>query len=301
MGSRSTWSRSKHLGKGSYGSVFLGLHKNGTMFAVKTAKLENSNSLVKEKKILKHIGNSPEIVRYYGDEITIEKGIQYYNLFLEYASYGDLLKLINKVGGRIPKEGPVQVFTRMILDSLCCIHAKGIVHCDIKPENILVFSSDRYGCRCQLKIADFGLAKEASEAALESKKYAFCGTPDYMPPESVALFYKYETSMDIWSLGCVVLVMFTGKSIWSGTDGKPLDREEIIQILASTETMPEIPKEMSETGKDFLGKCLQRDPSKRWSAQKLLDHPYVSPFSLRNIEFLKEYPTAVGVKRSRSY
>lgn len=272
MSSRSTWHKGKTLGTGSSGSVYLAFDANRNKLAVKTARVEKSSNLVKENRILEYFRDCPEIVGLYANEITVEDGVRYYNLLLEYALGGDLLDLIDKDGGRISQESVLRRYTRMILNGLSYIHAKGIVHCDLKPENILAFpSEDGY----QLKITDFGLAKEAGEAASESKKYNYRGTPDYMSPESVPPRCEIETAMDIWSLGCVVLVMFTGEEMWRATGGEVLDPEEIIRLLASTDVMPEIPKDMSEIGKDFLSKCLQRDPSKRWSAQKLLDHPYV--------------------------
>lgn len=104
----------------------------------------------------------------------------------------------------------------MILKGLSCIRVKGIVHCDLKPENILVFPCEVHGYR--FKITDFGMAKEPGEAVSESEKHRFHGTPTYMSPESIAR-REIETTTDIWSLGCVVLVMVTGRLLWHKTNG----------------------------------------------------------------------------------
>ncbi|XP_024022418.1 mitogen-activated protein kinase kinase kinase 17-like [Morus notabilis] len=190
------WYRVKPLGEGTYGFVFLVLQENfNTPIVVKTIELENSNSVIKENKILSHFSSCLEIVKCYSHEITIDEGRQWCNLFLKYAPAGDLIDLIEIARGRM-LESDVQVFTRMILKGLSCIHAKGIVHCDIKLENILVFPTKT---GYQLEIADFKLAKEPSEALLETKKYRLRGTLTYMPSESVVLG-KIGIAMDIYSL-----------------------------------------------------------------------------------------------------
>lgn len=120
----------------------------------------------------------------------------------------------------------------MILQGLRVIH--GIVHGDIKPDNILVFSSEH---GFQLKITDFGMAKEPGEEASESNEYECRGTPAYMSPESVAR-REIETAMDVWSLGCVVLTMVTGKHPWRDAKGKVLEPRRIVDLLALTEMMP---------------------------------------------------------------
>ncbi|KAF2309389.1 hypothetical protein GH714_001874 [Hevea brasiliensis] len=130
------------------------------------------------------------------DCLSHENGMTIYNLLLEYAPGGSLADLINKYGGKIP-ECDVRRYTRMILKGLSSIHNNGYVHCDLKPANILVFPSDQQDF--QLKIADFGLAKEPDED--NSRKffyqYTFRGTPLYMSPESVK-HAEISPALDIW-------------------------------------------------------------------------------------------------------
>ncbi|KAF2309416.1 hypothetical protein GH714_002132 [Hevea brasiliensis] len=194
-------------------------------------------SLQKELKILLSLSGSEGVIQCYGDCLSHENGMTIYNLLLEYAPGGSLADLINKYGGKIPK-CDVRRYTRMILKGLSSIHDNGYVHCDLKPANILVFPSDQQDF--QLKIADFGLAKEPDEG--NSRKflyqYTFHGTPLYMSPESVKLA-EISPALDIWSLGCIVIEMITGKPPWH-----ELDVEDILVRLAFEGSSPEIPENM---------------------------------------------------------
>ncbi|GMI69036.1 MAPKK kinase 20, mitogen-activated protein kinase kinase kinase 20 [Hibiscus trionum] len=271
------WTKVKALGSGSYGQVHLvkfpTLVSSYHFFAVKSSVYSRSDSIQKELHILQEFYGCNNIVRCYGGAVSIEKGVQFYNLFLEYASHGTLLDLIEKYGGKIPEQ-VVKCYTKMLLEGLRCIHTKGYVHCDLKPENILVFS--RCGTYVILKIADFGLVRRVNENYVVKKmpkKIRFPGTPLYMPPETV-VGDKISCALDIWSLGCIVLQMITGKRPWEHTEDK---MDLAVKILCSRCPPNKIPKTLSSEGKDFLTKCFTREPSERWTADMLLSHPFITP------------------------
>ncbi|KAM7478618.1 hypothetical protein LguiA_026831 [Lonicera macranthoides] len=96
------------------------------------------------------------------------------------------------------------------------------------------------------------------------------GTPLYSSPESV-LSGKYEAPMDIWALGCTIIEMVAGKPMWS----TGLNIEDLKHQITSVE-VPDMPAQMSEQGKDFLRRCLDRNPAKRWTAEMLLSHPFIT-------------------------
>ncbi|KAK7839688.1 mitogen-activated protein kinase kinase kinase 17 [Quercus suber] len=169
------WSKIQVLGKGSYGTVYLAMQTESVP-PIKSAVFQNSLSLQKEAKILQDLVDCPEIVHYFGNDLTIESGVGFYNLQLEYASGGTLEDLIKKSGGKLV-EYDVQRYTRMIVKGLRCIHEKGYVHCDLKPANILVFRS-KAGRGNAVKIADFGISKiPREENGFVKRKFCFRGTP----------------------------------------------------------------------------------------------------------------------------
>ncbi|KAM7523732.1 hypothetical protein LguiA_013634 [Lonicera macranthoides] len=194
----------------------------------------------------------------------LERNICCLSLKLE----GTLANLIEARGGRLP-EWEVRWYAYKLLKGLSHIHDEGYVHCDIKPSNILVFPSPRSGIN-YLKIAEFGLAKKCGD---DSPKVVtgscLRGTPLYSSPESV-LLEKYEAPMDIWALGCSIIEMVTGKPMWSTRNIEDLKHQ------ITSEEAPDMPAQMSEQGKDFLRRCLDRNPAKRWTAEMLLGHPFIT-------------------------
>jgi serine/threonine protein kinase len=142
------------------------------------------------------------------------------------------------------------------------------VHCDLKPENILVFSSPD-GASKSVKISDFGLSKIPGDLnELMTKRYDFQGSPLYMSPESF-LVGEIKGCLDIWSLGCMVVEMISGRPAWDCTSGMD---DLVIQITMKS---PNIPETMSKIGKDFLQRCFAWDPTERWTVEMLLSHPFL--------------------------
>ena len=119
-------------------------------------------------------------------------------------------------------------------------------------------------------MADFGLAKEPEreETPIPGK---FRGTCRYMSPESVELG-EIGPHLDIWSLGCIIIEMLTGRPVW-GPTAKVTD---VFNHLVVAKESPKIPEDTSVEAKDFLSKCLARNPSQRWSAEMLFYHPFIT-------------------------
>ncbi|XVF00908.1 hypothetical protein REPUB_Repub04eG0042400 [Reevesia pubescens] len=272
--------RIKVLGKGSYGVV----HLVKTMapvpdqfYAVKSADEAISSSIREEQEILQQFIGCPNIVQSFGGFTSVQRDQgKVYNLFLEYAAGGSLSDLMKKYGGQIP-ERDAKCYARMILQGLVYIHRKGFIHSDLKPDNILVFPpQDGIGLDT-LKIADFGLVKQYGVKDTRVWAYGFCGTAAYMSPES--LLGEVSGALDVWSLGCVIVQMITGRLPMVCRNLKDL-RDKLL-----SGELPHIPENMSIMGKDFLMKCFARNPNERWTAIMLLNHPYFlseeNLFSLR--------------------
>lgn len=268
------WFRGERIGHGSFGTVDLAIPRmrnfdNCSLMAVKSCASSHSSSLVNEKEILDELKDCSQIIQSFGDCYSIENGEKLYNVLLEYASGGDLGdKIKNSSSGKF-SEFEVQRCTKSILQGIDSIHRNGFVHCDIKLQNVLLFSS-KLGGNNLIKIADFGLAKKAGKLNLG---YELRGTPMYMSPEMVA-GGEQEAPADIWALGCMVVEMLTGAPAWKCR--KETDFGGLFMRIGVGEEVPEIPKELSEDGKDFLGKCFVKDPRSRWTAEMLLRHPFVA-------------------------
>ncbi|KAM7475837.1 hypothetical protein LguiB_023080 [Lonicera macranthoides] len=280
------WNRGTMIGKGGSGSVFMATLKNPmskyacfpSIMAVKSAEVSLSASLQNEREVLYNVIGCPNVIRCFGDETTIGMNEEMiYNLLLEYGSGGTLADLIKKSEGNGLAECDVRQYTRSILRGLNHIHACGYVHCDLKPQNILLVrsynKSGGVGTEFRAKIADLGLAKRDKQN--KKRKIGdpyWNGTPMYMSPEAVVDRVQKPPS-DIWALGCIVLEMLTGKSPWEGK--QDLSAKEFLRQISEGNELPNIPDEISKEGKSFLKGCFVRKVKCRFTAEMLLSHPFV--------------------------
>ncbi|XP_043687425.1 mitogen-activated protein kinase kinase kinase 20-like [Telopea speciosissima] len=287
---RGMWMRGDTIARGNFGTVSLATAKQKAnkrrnhlppLMAVKWAEVSHSGTIQKEREILTRLEGCPHILRCYGDEITRENGELTYNVLLEYASGGSLASRIKNSHGGLP-EADVRRYTRSILQGLHHIHDRGYVHCDIKPQNILLVlcsssSLDTSHNDYVAKVADFGSAKNTMREQRKRKNkrqaWSLRGTPLYMSPESVAR-KEQEAPSDIWALGCVVAEMISGKPAWNCESD--MDVDELLSLIGSSTEFPETPSKMSKEGKDFLKRCFVRTSMFRWTAAMLLHHPFVS-------------------------
>ena len=266
----SEWIKGKVIGSGSFGIVHLAMNKaTGALFVVKSAESRvGIQCLANEANILENL-NSPHIVHCIGREVSNgANGERKLNLFMEYMAGGSLADVAEKFGGALD-ENVIRLYIREILKGLNYLHENGIVHSDLKCKNVLLGSSG------SIKLADFGCAKRLSDLRINETSTQSCkyigGTPLWMAPE-VLRNEGVDFAADIWSLGCTMIEMATGKPPWSEDLSNPM--AAILRIARGNE-MPRFPPQFSDEGLDFLSKCLDRNPKMRWTAKELLNHPFV--------------------------
>ncbi|KAE7995381.1 hypothetical protein FH972_000188 [Carpinus fangiana] len=262
------WTRGRTIGRGSTATVSTATaHGSGRVLAVKSAELSQSEFLKREQRILSTL-TCPQIVAYGGCDVTCENGKLLYNIFMEYAPRGTLVDAIRSRGGGL-EEATIKAYTRNIVLGLEYLHSNGIVHCDIKCHNVLVTGDG-------VKIADLGCARRMDDDGVPSDDLAIAGTPVFMAPE-VARGEQQGFPADVWAMGCAVIEMATGRAPW--TDAS--DPVSALYRIGYSGDVPEAPSFMSKQAKDFLDKCLKRDPVDRWSARELLNHAFLEePTSL---------------------
>lgn len=267
----SSWIRGSCIGRGCFGSVSKALSKiDGGVFAVKSIDLatclpSQAESLENEIVILRSMKSHPYIVRFLGDDVSKEGTTSFRNLHLEYSSEGDV------ANGGIVNETLLRRYVWCLVSALSHVHANGIVHCDVKSKNVLVFNGSS-----SVKLADFGSAVEFEKSTIQVTPR---GSPLWMAPEVIRREYQGPES-DVWSLGCTVIEMLTGKPGWEDHGFDSLSR------IGFSNELPFIPAGLSELGRDFLEKCLKRDRSQRWSCDQLLQHPFL--FQDHHDSFLTE-------------
>ncbi|CAH2060085.1 unnamed protein product [Thlaspi arvense] len=259
--SSSSWIRGNCIGRGCFGTVSKAVSRiDGGVFAVKSVDLATclpaqAESLENEIGILRSLKTHLHIVRFLGDDVSREGTVSFRNLHLEYLPEGDVAN-----GGIIVEETLLRRYVWCLVSALRHVHANGIVHCDVKSKNVLVVNGGS-----SVKLADFGSAVEFEKATVG---VAPRGSPLWMAPEVVRREYQGPES-DVWSLGCTVIEMLTGKPAWEDHGFDSLSR------IGFSNESPFIPAGISELGREFLGKCLKRDRSQRWTCEQLLEHPFL--------------------------
>ncbi|CAI0558455.1 unnamed protein product [Linum tenue] len=272
---RNQWQKGKLIGRGTYGSVYVGTNREtGALCAIKEVDIipddpksaECVKQLEQEIKVLRHLKH-PNIVQYLGSE-TVD---DHFNIYLEYVYPGSISKYLQEHCGDIT-ESIVRNFTRHILSGLAFLHGTKTIHRrveDIKGANLLVDASGT------VKLADFGMAKHLAGI---SYQLSLKGTPHWMAPEVIQAVMQKDGcpdlafAVDIWSLGCTVIEMFTGKPPWGELQGP----QAMFKVLNKS---PPIPEALSAEGKDFLLSCFRRNPADRPTALALLEHPFVTGHS----------------------
>lgn len=167
----------------------------------------------------------------------------------------------------------VRVYAKHMFQGLEYLHKNGVAHRDIKGDNVLISMDTGIA-----KLADFDQAKVmTTQGTMRKGATTLAGTPYWMAPEVVIDDQGYNPfKADIWSAGCTVGEMFTGKAPWA-----PMANVmSIMNKLAQSKSWPDaIPKDVAALGSqdayDFLDLCFRRDPSARPDATTLLAHPFL--------------------------
>lgn len=273
------WKKGTLLGRGTYGSVFLGLLPDASFHAVKVVELGGKTgaiqpaelvSLSREINLMRQLKHQ-NLCRFNGVYFNKEDGS--INMFMEFIGGGSLSSVVKKFKP-IPRS-VIRHWTKQLLCGLSYLHSKNIIHRDIKGDNILVDTTADPKSESQIKLADFGAAKRVSDAVARSR--TVIGTPYWMAPEVVNIQGSaegYSMKADIWSAGCTVAEMISGKPPWPSKSNVPA----AILMIAQAEGGPtEIPAEDASPGcLDLMNKCFARDPAVRPSAAELLNHPYIT-------------------------
>uniref|UniRef100_A0AAF5RVJ5 Protein kinase domain-containing protein n=2 Tax=Wuchereria bancrofti TaxID=6293 RepID=A0AAF5RVJ5_WUCBA len=269
------WQRlEKKIGCGKFGTVYLVMNlTENCLMAMKQIRIERNDkallALVDEVENLSLLDH-PNLVKYYAVEVHREELL----IFMEYCSEGTLEEVCRE--GLLDMRC-VRRYTHFLLKGVEYIHMKMIIHRDIKPANIFL------GKRDVLKLGDFGSSVRLKDGTTACGEVAeWVGTPAYMAPEVQTLggrtemngkeeLVGYGRAADIWSVGCVVLQMCTGKPPWH-------ECEQVLQVVfrVGSGMRPTIPQSLQAdlTCYSFLDLCFQIEPSKRATAEQLRKDPF---------------------------
>ncbi|CUI15053.1 protein kinase, putative [Bodo saltans] len=271
--------RLKLLGRGANGSVYSCILPDGTLIAMKEVLLPSSSTssgdatelfdgVMKEVSIVSSLDH-PHVVRFFGSALEPEE--HRLTIFMEMVPNGSLASMVRHMPEPM-KEEVARVYVRQLVSALAYVHSRGVVHRDLKCDNLLVTGDG------QLKLTDFGASKIVGMATMATRAaQTMVGTPHFMAPEILVggddgFEGGYGRRADVWSLGITVVEMMEcGKAPWPDF---PSTGAAFMHI-ATPGSLPIIPARFSNEARDLVMQCCRRDPAERPTSEALLSHPWL--------------------------
>ncbi|KAK4725487.1 hypothetical protein R3W88_028266 [Solanum pinnatisectum] len=260
-----TYELGRELGRGEFGVTYLSTDKvSGDVYACKSISKKKLRTRVdiedvrREVEIMKHLPKHSNIVTLkdtYEDDNAV-------HIVMELCEGGELFDRIVARGHYT--ERAAAAVTRTIVEVIQMCHKHGVMHRDLKPENFLFENKKE---TAPLKAIDFGLSVFFKPGERFNE---IVGSPYYMAPE--VLKRDYGPEVDVWSAGVILYILLCGvPPFWAETEQGVA--QAIIRSVVNFKRDP-WPK-VSDNAKDLVKKMLNPDPSKRLTAQEVLDHPWI--------------------------
>lgn len=255
----------EQLGWGQFGVIRECIDKfSGEVLACKSIAKDrlvtqgDVRSIKLEIEIMTRLSGHPNVV----DLKAVYEEEDYVHLVMELCAGGELFHKLEKQG-RFP-ETEARLLFRHLMQVVMYCHDKGVVHRDLKPENILLANKSSSS---PIKLADFGLATYITPG---QSLHGTVGSPFYIAPE--VLCGGYDQAADVWSAGVILYILLSGMPpFWGKTKSRIFDA-----VRAAELRLPSNPWEsISGSAKELIKGMLCRDPSKRLTAQQVLDHYWV--------------------------
>lgn len=259
------FSNLEKVGEGASGTVYKATMSNGQVVAVKQmviAKQVKPEILVNEITLMRMCKGSPVIVEYH--DSYIKSGTLW--VAMELIVGQSLADMIAADTERTMSEELIAYLLRETLVALAHLHGMGIIHRDIKSDNMMVSE------RGEVKLTDFGFGALVSQGA--EKRKSVVGTTYWMAPE-VITGQQYDTTVDVWSTGIMAIELIEGNP--------PYMEQSAIRALylIATKGRPplQFPDRMSPEYISFIEDCTHKEPSRRPSCSQLLSHPFIKKAS----------------------
>jgi len=252
------------IGQGAFSRVFKSARKEdpAAVFAIKCIQksiLQGEDLILLKREVenLKKMDH-PNIIKLY----EVFEDEQNFYLVMEFVNGKELFEKIIDRGNY--SERDASNITRQIVSAIGYLHSMGIAHRDLKPENLL---STGDGMNELIKVADFGLSKDFDKDKLSTS----CGSPGYVAPE-VLMCDTYDKSVDMWSIGVILYILLCGyPPFYADTDPALFKKIMAVEYDFNGEGWSTV----SDQAKDLIKHLLVQDPKNRYTAEQVLNHPWI--------------------------
>ncbi|TNV82240.1 hypothetical protein FGO68_gene13889 [Halteria grandinella] len=240
-------------------------NKQCAMKIVSQEQVDPQLKMLTELEFLKSTKH-PFIIRYFDDFKFPNEFIDKHCIILEYADGCDLRKKMASMNNQVSEQVALNWLAQLCL-ALEQIHSRGLVHRDIKPDNILIVSEDAGGVA---KLGDFGTVKNI---LFSSKQTYRIGTWQYFAPEKASL--KYQGEADIWSLGVVLYEMVSGGLFPFEYDFERGNLDDYMNKLPYLQ-LRQMPPHLSSSFKTLITKMLEKEPQNRPNIYNIIQTRIIS-------------------------
>ena len=248
------------IGEGGMGRVYRVRHRRlGRSFALKALRVDLARDPILTERFIQEaraaaVVTHPNVVQI-NDFGTLASGQPYF--VMELLEGRTLTRILREEGPIEP--GRCVAIARQIAEALAAAHAMGVIHRDLKPDNVILIRPS--GAHMTVKVLDFGLAKVAVSSRLTRPGVVF-GTPHYMSPEQ-ASGDPFDHRVDIYALGIMMFEMVTGRV--------PFEADTYMGVLSKhMYAAPPKPREyhapagMLPGFEEIIAGCLAKNPDERW-------------------------------------
>lgn len=272
------------LGEGAYGTVHRGLHRATKQHvAIKSIVLQGGEpiqTILEEINTIRDL-DSPHIVNYLGS-FYVKPALNIVMEFCEAGSCADVMRLRQKT----MNEGEIATVLSGTLKGLRYIHEQRYIHRDIKAGNVLLSAS------CAVKLADFGVAGQLTEST--QKRKTVIGSPFWMAPE-VIQEVGHDSKADLWSIGILAMEMAQGQPPYATMH--PM--RAIFKIASGPPAALEDPEQWSTNLRQFLSRCLVKEPKERATAKELLGMKFISESRPAEVELVECVADSIRILNAR--
>ena len=266
-----SWARFKQaydvgpvIGTGSFSSVCKVVQRStGVEYAGKFTGQHEADKEISVLRQLRRNCNSEHLLEYH--DVAEDESGRYICLVSDLMKGPDLQAALEERGSYTEEDA--RVILCQILEALKNMHESGVVHRDLKLENVLLPSAEH---NTKIKIADFGMAASWSSSRPKMRKR--CGTPAFVAPEVLPEDCEYDNKVDVWSAGVILYMLLSGCPPFWGRDIPHLLASIMDEALEFTDPAWEL---VTPAAKDLLRRMMTKEPSSRLSAEEALAHPWI--------------------------
>ena len=255
------WQIDARIGSGGMATVYAATHRNGHRAALKMLHPNLSRDPSTRARFLRegYVANAvghPGVVAVLDDGVA-EDGSAFLVLELLEGETIDARRL--RLGGTMPIEEALDLADQA-LDALAAAHAKGIVHRDVKPENVFLTNEGT------IKLLDFGLARMKSFQAEVTKTGVTIGTPEFMPPEqAMGRRDEVDARSDVWALGATLYKAITGHYVH---EAQTVHEQLIASATRRSRPIRQLATELSPATAQVIDRSLELEMGDRWQSAK---------------------------------